>query len=125
MDPLLGRAPELAALTAAIRDLRRGRGGLFWLEGEPGIGKTALLDTAIAAARTEGMDIYRAAAEEALQTFPLRLFGGLFGNKAPAAVSRPGGPDPILVAVEEIVDDVLRRSARGPVLIALEDLHWA
>ncbi|WP_250032591.1 helix-turn-helix transcriptional regulator [Paractinoplanes maris] len=125
MDPLLGRVPELASLTAAVRDLRRGRGGLFWLEGEPGIGKTALLDTAIEAARTEGMDIYRATAEEALQTFPLRLFGGLLGNQAPAAVSTAGGPDPLLVAVEEIVDDVLRRSARGPVLIALEDLQWA
>nr|WP_221382198.1 AAA family ATPase [Actinoplanes polyasparticus] len=125
MDPLLGRVPELAALTSAIRDLRRGRGGLFWLEGEPGIGKTALLDTVIEVARTEGVDIYRATAEEALQAFPLLLFGGLFGNQASAAVSGPGSPDPILVAIEEIVDDVLRRSTRGPVLIALEDLQWA
>ncbi|MEV4350941.1 AAA family ATPase [Actinoplanes sp. NPDC049596] len=125
MDPLLGRAPELGALTGAIRDLRRGRGGLFWLEGEPGIGKTALLEAAIDVARAEGVDVYRAVAEEALQTFPLRLFAALFGNKAPEAVSTAGGPDPILVAVEEIVDDVLRRSVRGPVLIAFEDLQWA
>jgi DNA-binding NarL/FixJ family response regulator len=125
MDPLLGRVPERALLTAATRDLRRGRGGLIWLEGEPGIGKTALLDATINAARAEGVDVYRAAAEEALRTFPLRLFAGLFDNKAPGTVKTSGAADPILVAVEEIVDAVLRRCSRGPVLIALEDLQWA
>jgi hypothetical protein len=41
---LLGRQAELAALEAALGDAREGRGRLFLLVGEPGIGKTRLAD---------------------------------------------------------------------------------
>ena len=42
--PLLGRATECAALDRLIDDIRQGRSRCLVVEGEAGIGKTALLD---------------------------------------------------------------------------------
>ena len=41
---LVGRLPETRRLTDAADALRRGRGGLLILDGEPGIGKTRLIE---------------------------------------------------------------------------------
>lgn len=40
---VVAREPELAALTAALAHAATGRGGVFFVTGEPGSGKTALL----------------------------------------------------------------------------------
>ncbi len=45
---LAGRADELALLDGYLRDLARGGGNAVLIEGEPGIGKTTLVRTAIA-----------------------------------------------------------------------------
>ena len=47
---LIGRQFELAELTAALDDLQAGRGGLFLLTGDAGIGKTRLLEAVADAA---------------------------------------------------------------------------
>ncbi|MBN1628314.1 MAG: AAA family ATPase [Thermoleophilia bacterium] len=41
--PLIGREQELAALTAALERLRQGQGGVVYLVGETGLGKTRLV----------------------------------------------------------------------------------
>jgi predicted ATPase len=50
---LLGREAELSALESALADARLGRGRLFLLAGEPGIGKTRLADELCARATDE------------------------------------------------------------------------
>src|SRR4051812_35300514 len=55
--PLLGRARELAELTAAFEDARAGRGGLVLVHGEPGIGKTRLARTLGEQAREAGASV--------------------------------------------------------------------
>jgi DNA-binding SARP family transcriptional activator len=50
----VGRERELAELTAGLDDGCAGRGRLFLLAGEPGIGKSRLADELIAHARTRG-----------------------------------------------------------------------
>lgn len=44
---LVGRDPELAVLTAALDDARRGRSGCLVVRGPEGIGKSALLDALV------------------------------------------------------------------------------
>ena len=45
---LAGRAGELALFDGYLRDLARGDGSAVLIEGEPGIGKTTLVRTALA-----------------------------------------------------------------------------
>jgi class 3 adenylate cyclase/tetratricopeptide (TPR) repeat protein len=52
--PFVGRAVELARLTARLRDVRAGIGGLVMLVGEPGIGKTRTLEECAETARNDG-----------------------------------------------------------------------
>ena len=48
---LLGRATERERIAALLRDARAGRSGALVIRGEPGAGKTALLDDAAAQAQ--------------------------------------------------------------------------
>lgn len=50
----VGRERQLAQLMAGVEDLQRGRGSLFLLRGEPGIGKTWLAEEGAARARERG-----------------------------------------------------------------------
>jgi tetratricopeptide (TPR) repeat protein len=50
----VGRAAELAALTLAFEESLQGRGRLFLVSGEPGIGKSRLADELTALARDRG-----------------------------------------------------------------------
>src|SRR4029077_7180136 len=47
--PLLGRQREREVLDRVLEAAREGRGGVLALYGEPGVGKTALLDYAVGA----------------------------------------------------------------------------
>jgi DNA-binding CsgD family transcriptional regulator len=57
---LLGRDADVAALGAALADVRAGTGRAIALVGEPGIGKSALMWTATARARAAGVPVHTA-----------------------------------------------------------------
>ena len=61
---LLGRDSEMALLTGLVRDLARGRGGSVLIEGEPGIGKSALVRAATAVASEAGCEVFWGAGDE-------------------------------------------------------------
>ncbi len=52
--PIVRREPELAALRAALRGAAEGRGSLVCVAGEPGIGKTTLVEDFLAEAEASG-----------------------------------------------------------------------
>jgi DNA-binding SARP family transcriptional activator len=56
-SPFVGREPELAELVAGLDDAFAGRGRLFLLVGEPGIGKSRLAEELIARAGARGARI--------------------------------------------------------------------
>jgi predicted ATPase len=70
---LFGRSSELATITAFVE--RAGIGGeALLLLGEPGVGKTALLDAAASVAAEAGMSVLRAAGAQFEADLP---FSGL------------------------------------------------
>jgi len=147
---LLEREAELAAVDEALVDARDARGRLLLVEGHVGIGKTSLLEAAVARARERGIVVLRARASEletgfafgiALQLFEPLLAGAddetrdrlLAGSAALAGplLERPASwgadvADERFYSVMHGLFWLLSNLAdAGPVLIAIDDAHWA
>lgn len=61
IEPLAGRRSELAQLAAALHACRTARtGGVVYVRGDAGIGKTRLTSEALAAAQRDGFAVHRA-----------------------------------------------------------------
>ncbi len=128
---LVGRTEESGALAALLDDLARGVGGLAWVEGEPGIGKTTLVRHRLAIASTAGFSTLVGAAEEMGWRSPLEAIRTAFDQLPLAAppetrtqgLAAPG--DPIVRAAETLIDNLEGACAAGPVVVCLEDLQWA
>ncbi|MER5226246.1 helix-turn-helix transcriptional regulator [Streptomyces flaveus] len=141
---LVGRGPELDLLTEAGRSAGEGRGSSVFVLGEPGIGKSRLVEEAAATAVRAGLRVLRGRAASAGRAVPLRplaeaVFSGLRGEGAPAdgdlgpyepLLSRlcglaPQDGAPLVGYAEAVLRllGVLGRT-RGCVLV-LEDLHDA
>ncbi|WP_158849535.1 BTAD domain-containing putative transcriptional regulator [Saccharothrix deserti] len=139
---LVGRTAELTAVRRLVDDVTAGHGRLLWLEGEMGIGKSAMLAAVLARARRHGHEIAHAVADELGTRFPLRLALDAFAveshspdpRRAATAQAlgqeRPAGSifadsDPVFGAVDRLVALVEQLCADGPVVVALDDLQWA
>lgn len=92
---LYGRAGEQASVDALLAAARRGRSGVLVLRGEPGIGKSALLE--YAAERAEGFRVIRATGVEYEADLP---FAGLQLLLSPALERLPVLPAPQRRALE-------------------------
>jgi DNA-binding CsgD family transcriptional regulator len=135
-DQLTGREVELARLTELVRQLVVGRGGLGWVRGEPGIGKSRLVAAVADQAEQAGAAVYRATGDELAQAFPLRLMADAFGvslrAQDPAVVEiaqllrgEGAAADPVLAAGERLLEHVDRLCTTGPVVLVAEDLQFA
>jgi hypothetical protein len=69
----VGREQELTVLRAACEALGRGEGTVVWIEGEPGIGKSALAAEALAQAAQPEWDVGWAGADQLSGRLPLRV----------------------------------------------------
>jgi hypothetical protein len=135
---LLGRERELGLLAALLDGVSAGGGSLL-IAGEPGTGKTALLDAAAQLASAAGFRVLRAAATE----FEAGLgFAALNQVLLPlrdefAQVSRASrdaldvalgfgtGPAPDRLSVSNATVELLGRAAADrPVLMIVDDLQW-
>ncbi|WP_033440635.1 BTAD domain-containing putative transcriptional regulator [Saccharothrix sp. NRRL B-16314] len=139
---LVGRDVELAAVRRLVDDVTTGTGRLLWVEGEMGIGKSALVAAVLAQAARAGHQIAHAVADELGSRFPLRLALDCLGVDAHspeprrAATARalrqerPAGSifadsDPVFGAVDRLVALVEQLCADGPLVFALDDLQWS
>jgi DNA-binding CsgD family transcriptional regulator len=137
---LFGRAHETRFLDAAIRAVGAGRGKGVLLEGEAGIGKTALLEHVQAAARRGGLRLLAAAGDELEQRIPFAALRRCLGLREPGAGPTdariadllPAGPSPAAfwppqaatAAAEAVTAAIGRWCAERPVALVLDDLHW-
>jgi len=142
---LLGRDTELTALSALLAEAAGGRARVAFVEGEAGIGKSRLLAEVVAHANGAGFTVLAGCAHEferdrpfgpiieALglsrnSTDPQATAGSLLlvGNGAGADVPAYAQFPELRFRLLEVVLDLVERLAMsGPVLLAIEDLHWA
>ncbi len=136
---LVGRDSELSWLVAWIRDVGTGRGHAVLVDGEPGIGKSALVRTACAAATDAGCQVYWGAGDELGQALPLLPL-------LDALRITPAARDPRRVAISKLlrggavagkVADLAARAAEqlialvdelsqdGPAVLVVDELQWA
>jgi DNA-binding CsgD family transcriptional regulator len=135
--PFRNREAEREALEDLVRRVRGGEGAALVLSGEPGIGKTALLDVAIAAATD--CQVSRVAA---LQSEMQMAFAGLHQLCAPmldrldelpapqraalgAAFGLSAGAvaDPLLIGLG-VLGLVSAAAQDGPLLCVVDDAQW-
>jgi DNA-binding SARP family transcriptional activator/tetratricopeptide (TPR) repeat protein len=161
--PLVGRQAELAALGTALREAARGHGSVVLVTGEPGLGKTRLVQECRRRAARGTRWLEGSCASYASST-PYGLYQQLLANWAgvtpdqPAAVTGPalervlaavraGDLFPLLARMMGLPPGAAlgrmgpgelqkqtfaawrtltsRLVATGPVVLVLEDLHWA
>lgn len=124
---LVGRDEELARIQRDLAAAVDGEGGVIWIEGGAGLGKSRLLGAAAEAAAQVGMVTALARADGGT----LSPFVGL------APMLREGGPLPLVVErllgfAPGEVDRLGAASAlrdcfvqRAPILVAIDDMHLA
>src|SRR5919204_3576066 len=134
---LVGREAEQRALDALLQSARDERSAALVLRGEPGIGKTALLD--YAAARAADMKVLRCVGIEAEHELPfagmhqlvrpcLGLVDRLPAPQAAAlrgalGLSFDGVADRFLVSVG-LLSLLAEACDEGPVLCCVDDAQW-
>ncbi|NUQ97863.1 MAG: AAA family ATPase, partial [Streptomyces sp.] len=121
-----GRDSELVLLEEALAGLVAGHGRALLIEGEPGIGKSALMSAGLSTAEPAGCRVLRGACEELNQRFPLwALTQTLGADGLPTGHERVPTDSPVAAAIEQLGGLVDRLCASGPLVLAVEDLHWA
>lgn len=134
--PLLGRARELATLCALLDAARAGAGGVAFLAGEPGIGKTRTAEEIATLAQEAGFrvawgrcyemagapafwpwtQVLRALEQDLASATPAPQFGETAGGDHDEAER---------FRLFEQVAGYIARAARRPLLILLDNVHQA
>jgi DNA-binding CsgD family transcriptional regulator len=129
--PIRGRAAELKVIGRLVTALAEGRGGVAVIEGPPGIGKSRLLTEVLTLADKAGIRTLFGEAFEYQQTVPFfALFMATLRADPPVgdseALRRLGGSaDLHYWVVRDLADAINAAAAQTPLVIMLEDIHWA
>ena len=147
-EPLVGRDTELAVLRQELAAARTGGGRVVAIAGEPGIGKTRIVDEAAAEAGARGAAVVRGRADE-----ESRAYGPWRAALRPLVAAASGVPARVLADVRRLTGDgrspeaaaaqasdgeeerlrmfdavaalVRGAAAERPLFIAIEDVHAA
>ena len=140
-EPIIGRRTELQALARFLEAVPAG-GQALLIEGDAGIGKTALLHQGVHAARARGFRALtaRTASAEARMAFATigDLFAPTLDETLPSLprvqrraleiallLREPDGPPPeVRVLGVALVAAVRALAEEGPLLVALDDVQW-
>lgn len=136
---LVERERELEALANAIAGVRAGQGAALLVSAPPGLGKTALIGAACRAARQTQLNVLRATAGPGDPSYAVvrELFASVMADPGDELLSGAAGPAAAILdpergpaadafAVVHALYWVLARLAeRAPVVVAIDDAHWA
>jgi DNA-binding CsgD family transcriptional regulator len=129
--PLRGRAAEIDAMGARLDEVRSGVGSVIIVEGRAGLGKTRLLEACASIAAERSFRVGRGVAEPHRRAAGLDvLFDALFGGDVPllarnALSDLHASPELGFWLLQDIQALIEKAALRGPLLICLDDLHWA
>jgi DNA-binding CsgD family transcriptional regulator len=136
---LVGRDSETATLVRFMTEVAGGRGGSVLIEGEPGIGKSALVRAALAETVDAGCQVFWGAGDELGQALPLLpLLEGL-RVREPSTNPRRNtivrllrgeltadrGADVSAALAEQLLALVAEQCATVPTVLVIDDLQWA
>jgi DNA-binding NarL/FixJ family response regulator len=137
-DVLFGREVETARIGRFLQSIRQG-GDVRMVRGEPGVGKSALLDFAADRALAEGMRVFRAAGSEfeadvtylllnqlllPLYTEMQRLPPALRDALTVALGFGPGPAPAALLVCNAALSLVTMVAKKAPVLLIVDDVQW-
>lgn len=128
LDLFVGRAAELARVAEVITRVEAGQPWLVAIEGDPGLGKTALARRCLAEA--PGLRVLSARADQAEADLDFGIVDQLL--RAAGGVSRPivlpagtGSAISSFAAGARLLEVVGEQLAADPVAILVDDLQWA
>ena len=135
---LIGRDAEIAMLVRLVTEVAAGRGGAVLIEGEPGIGKSTLVRTALAEAG-RGCQVFWGAGDELGQALPLLPLLEALRVREPSAnprrntivrllrgeVAADRGTDVSAALAEQLLALVAEQCAIQPTVLVVDDLQWA
>jgi DNA-binding CsgD family transcriptional regulator/tetratricopeptide (TPR) repeat protein len=135
---LTGRDAEMAMLVGLVAEVAGGRGRSVLIEGEPGIGKSALVRAALAEAAA-GCQVFWGAGDELGQELPLLPFLDGLRVREPSVSPRRNtilrllrgelaadrGMDVSAALAEQLLALVGEQCAAQPTILVIDDLQWA
>jgi tetratricopeptide (TPR) repeat protein len=136
---LVGRDGELAVLAALAGEVAAGRGAVALVEGEAGIGKSTLVQAAMAGATSLGCQVFWGTSSELDQALPLQpLLDGLrvrepFADPRREVITRrlrgevamDRGVDGSAVLAEQVLALIAEECAARATILVVDDLQWA
>jgi DNA-binding CsgD family transcriptional regulator len=128
MGPVSWRVYEREAAVEAVRQLLdaafTGRGGTLFLVAPAGLGKTSVLELAVAQAQ-DRFDIRTGGGDAVEATLPYGLIGQVLGGEDTSAPPDEAGDLSAAHRFYAALRRIQQAAADRPLLLALDDLHWA
>jgi DNA-binding CsgD family transcriptional regulator len=140
---LVGRGQELGVIADMLAHTGAGQGGVVIVEGEPGVGKTALLDEVVQETERAQTRVLTSTANELDMRMPFAAIRSWLPaaqsssdstaamiERARALLRGEGAGDAGAIAweasvVDIVVDIVESLCATGPITLLMDDAHWA
>jgi DNA-binding CsgD family transcriptional regulator len=128
LDLFVGRAAALASVAEVLTRVEAGQPWLVAIEGDPGVGKTALARRCLTGAA--GLKVLSARAGQAETDLDFGIVDQLLrtaGGAVPAAGLTGGTGSPVssFAVGARLLEVVGEQQATGPVAIVVDDLQWA